>query len=1071
MTHFPGIRISILGDVVVVRDGQSRNAGPAKQAAVLAALAVNVNEHILPETLIDRVWGADAADSARGNLYTHITRLRQLLEPLDITIDRGGDGGYRLRADPSHIDLSHSRSLTARARRQTEARNLTTAAQLWREAVGLYRGRPLGNITGVWADAARIRLRQERISLQEGLFAVELARGNHELTLMEIAEAVDAEPLRETLVAQLMHALYLCGRTDEAKARYDRTRDRFSDELGIVPNTALREMLHRITAEDPTLEPASRPTFAAPGGSTVDVTAVEKPVPRQLPRAPAGFVGRAGDIERLAAAERGGNISLITGMAGIGKTALALRWARSVADRYPDGQLFTDLRGASEEPPREPGEVIAGFLRALGVEGADIPADPVDRAELYRANAAGRRLLIVLDNAEDADQVRPLLPGDGHAHVLITSRHRLTDLTEGPQSIGVDVLSHNESIDLLTRQLGPDRLIAEPAAATRLVELCGRLPLALRIAAANLSEWPEFGIADYLADLSGEDRFAALSVPGDARGAVWPAFERSYRQLDEPSAQLFRAAGNVPGPTVSTDALAAMVDRPVEEVADLLEHLEAAHLVASVGPAVHGLHDLLKEFARQLASPPEARKLRGRLFTWYNQAARAAAEALSPGATQLPTPPPVGPVAVFADGAAAMDWFAAEQLNVTAITAAAAEVDDPVAWLLPDALRLYYARAIDFDAWHQTAQWGLEAAERTGTSRAIAAMHYLLSMRTRMGGDYVAGAEHLELALKAAREGNDVDMTINIHIGLSDVAAFHGDIRLGMSHCRQVVEHLDRLTLRQRTVVMTMLGMGHHDLGELQEARDCLEPLVAELRVVSREKLVPAIAHLGHAQFQLGMLDEAADTFVEALAVTREGTMSQEIVVRHLEIGMVHYERGDLVAAGREVESAREAAVRTATVLYEPRIRLMESMLEPDPVIALEHARAALNITGAGGHRIPESARIGIAEALIRQGRHREALAEATTTADHAEERHLRIFQAQALNLAARAHLGLSEPTRATEVARRALALHRSTGCRVGEARSLRLLAKATGEAEHATAAEHILAETGAIADPWDLDR
>ena len=1037
---------------------------------MLAALAVNPNELIRPETLIDRVWGEGAPGSARGNLYAHITRLRKLLEPSSITIDRGGDGGYRLRAEPNRVDLSHARDLAARAQRHADRRESAEAARWWREAVGLYRDRPLGNITGAWADNTRIRLRQERVTLQEGLFTVELARGNHVAVLDEITEAVEAEPLRETLVAQLMQALYLCGRGAEALARYDRTRDRFGDELGIVPKAALREMLHRILAKDPTLESVAHSGFRTTAGSTVTIATGGVLVPRQLPQAPAGFVGRAEDLERLEACGRTGNTSLVIGMAGIGKTSLALRWARSVADRYPDGQLFTDLRGASEEPPREPGEVLAGFLRALGIEGGDIPADLTERAELYRAHTGNRRLLIVLDNAADADQVRPLLSG-GLAHVLITSRHRLTGLIDGDQSIGVDVLSDRESIDLLVEHLGADRVAAEPAAAARLVELCGRLPLALRIAAANLSEWPEFGVADYLADLSGDERLAALSVPGDARSAVWPAFEHSYRQLDEPSAQLFRAAGNVPGHTVPTDALAAMVDRPRAEVADLLEHLRAAHLVIPAGSQGHGLHDLLKEFARQLATPREAATVRARLFEWYNRTARAAAETLSPGATQLPTPPPRGPVTVFAEGADAMDWFATEKLNCTAITAAASEVDDPVAWLLPDALRLYYARTIDFDSWQQTAQWGLEAAERGGVSTAVAAMRYLLSMRTRMAGDYVAGAEHLRLALKAAREADDVDMIINVHIGLSDVAYYHGDARLSLTHCQQVITHLDRLNLRQRTIVMTMLGMGHHDLGELREALRHLELIVAELRIASPEKLVPAIAHLGQTQFHLGMLDEAAETFAEALAVNEAGTMSQDVVMRHVEIAILHYERGDLPAARQQVGMAREVADRTGTTLFEPRIRLVESMCDPDPVTALEHARAALVDTGPGGYRLLALARIGIAEALARQGRHGDAVVEAEEAADFAGDRQLRVFQGQALNVAARAHLELSEVTAAAEVAHRALLLHRSTGHRLGEARSLRLLAWATASEEHAIAARRILAETGAVIDPWNSDR
>ncbi len=1065
MTHNPGIRIRILGDVMIVDGDRVYGAGPAKQSAVLAVLAMNVNRSVPVETLIERVWNRDASQAARASLYANVARLRKTLEPLgDIRIDRGDGNGYRLGAPADQVDLWCARNLSARARSAAEDVDLGEAAQLWRRVVNLYGDRPLGNISGSWADTVRARLRQERGNALEELFAVELARGRHRETLDEIAAAVAVDPLMENLVAQLMHALYLSGRKSEALTLYTTTSDRLGDELGIEPRQALRDMVSRIRSEDPGLEPRT-PTVTGPGAG-VPVSA-EDLVPRQLPRAPGGFVGRVDASERIdRAVDNGHRVVLVTGMAGVGKTLLSLRWARSVADRHDDGQLFVDLLGSSDEAPRDVGEVLSGFLRALGVPGGDVPADLTERVALYRRLTTGKRLLVVLDNVADVDQLTPLLPGEG-AQVIATSRKRLPGF-DAEQVVSLDVLSHNESVELLSESLSPTLLDHDGEATRRLIELCGALPLALRIAAANLSEWPGITVADYVDELAAGDRFTTLAVPGDAEAAVLPAFDRSYRALGEPARLVFRALAVTPGQSVPPEAVMAMTGLDKDTVTEPADTVETAHLARRTDTGAWVMHDLLKEYARQLGTDEENATFRARLFAWYNRTARAAAEAVSPGAMMLPTDVADVPVPRFDDGVDAMSWFTAEEINLVAVTVAAADADAPEAWLLPDALRLYWARTSDFVSWERTAQAGLAAATRQDVPIAVAAMRYLLSMRARMAVDYTVGEEHLLAGLPAAQRAGDAVMTVNIYMGLADTANYHGDAAAAVDYCLRAMGAVDDLPLRQDTVVSVLLAIGYRQLGALEEAEAGLRRIVDHLRVAAPQKLVPALTMLGEVLTDLGRFTEAEQAVDEAHETVVAGTLPIERIRCMAEKSRLRLMQGDVEGAQRYARLAMTLSDESDSPMYRFTAVVACARAEPDPERAIARARSIVDSDERPDHlqhRI--DARLIIASSHLRLGLDREALELAEQVAQTTRERNFRIHYAQALDLAAAALLKLGENDRAAAGARSALTLHRTTGYRWGEAMSHHLLAQATGDDEHRRLATSIADDIGGVIEPW----
>jgi DNA-binding SARP family transcriptional activator len=598
----------LLGDIEVNVDGRAVGAGHARRRCVLAVLAAGANRVVLVDELIDRVWGDQRLPGdPRNAVHTYISLLRRALGAAGdagITLQAGG---YRLAADAATIDMHRFGALVSRARAGADDAH---AAALLQEALGLWRGEPFAHLDTPWINAARSALAATRRAAQLELIDAQLRLGQHAAAVARLSELVAAHPLDEGLAGQYIVALYRSGRRSAALAHYWRLQQHLAGELGIGPGPALRFVHEQVHREDPALGPA------APG-PTPPVTVREEP--RQLPMDVAGFTGRDCSLAGLdlllplatgtqEGSQQAGEkppapmIAVVSGTAGAGKTALAVHWAHQVAGRFPDGQLYVNLRGYDPGRPATAGEALGGFLRALGVASRDIPASTAERAARFRSLLASRRMLILLDNASQTEQVRPLLPGNPACVTLVTSRSWLTGLgaRDGAVRLDLDVLPAGEAAGLLSTLIGP-RADARPGLLSTLAERCARLPLALRVAAELAAADPAVPLAQLADDLADQERrLDVLTAGEDPQTALRAVFSWSVRQLDHSTLRMFRLAGLHPGPDVSAAEAAELADVTVDHAACTLAHLARVSLMRTVAPGRYAMHDLLRAYAREL---------------------------------------------------------------------------------------------------------------------------------------------------------------------------------------------------------------------------------------------------------------------------------------------------------------------------------------------------------------------------------------------------------------------------------------------------------------------------------------
>lgn len=606
------MEFGVLG-TVEVRAHRERVPLAPKPRMLLAVLLCHANERVAQEQLVDALWGAHPPDSAAGSVRIYVSQMRRAWrDPARISSERGG---YRLSVHPRELDAHRFDELVQQARGTGDP---ATAGSLLRAALSLWRGRAFADVDHRGSvTAAAVRLDELRSAAIEERVTAELALGRHADLLAELTVLASEHPLRERLRGLLMLALYRAGRQGEALAVFERTRARLRAELGVDPGPDLRRLHLAMLRGDDHLVAVGNPV-------------VPLAVPRELPADVQGFRGRDDalkvldewlpDVRRDSAAGPV-VISAIAGTAGVGKTALAVHWAHRVADQFPDGQLYVNLRGYDREAPVRPLDALAGFLRALGLPTEQVPADPAEAAARFRSLVAGRRMLVVLDNAGSVEQTRPLLPGSPGCLVLVTSRDKLSGLVarDGARRLTLDVLTPGQADDLLRRLLGANRVDEQPAAAV-LAQECGYLPLALRIAAAYLDDRPHVQIADYVAALQAGDPIAALSINGDSGSAVRAAFDLSYRTLTPPAQRLFRLFGLVPCDDFDTAAAAALAALAEPEITQVVDELADAHLVEWHGSGRFCVHDLLRRYATTLAdshdTAPDRDEAMRRLFRW-----------------------------------------------------------------------------------------------------------------------------------------------------------------------------------------------------------------------------------------------------------------------------------------------------------------------------------------------------------------------------------------------------------------------------------------------------------------------
>ncbi|QUQ62334.1 AfsR/SARP family transcriptional regulator [Kutzneria sp. CA-103260] len=636
------VRFALLGGVEAHVDGQSADIGHARQRCVLAALLVDANAVVPTGQLVDRVWGDDAPQRATGTLHSYLTRLRRVE---GVTIVRRSGGYSLLVEDPLTIDVHEFRDLVGRARDAEDP-------ALYEQALGLWRGEALAGLESVWAGQERARLGRERLAVELDHTDLRLRLGQHAALVPELLARAGEHPLDERAAGQLMLALYRTGRQAEALTRYEDVRRRLAADLGADPGPELRELHQRILTADPALT-TRRPVV----------------VPRQLPAPPAWFAGRTAELEALSQALAVGDtvpVATVWGNGGIGKTALALRWAHRHLDEFPDGQLHVNLRGFdATADPVPPSVALRAFLEALGVAGGDVPTDLDGQAALYRSLLADRRMLVVLDNAADSAQVGPLLPGSPTCAVIVTSRDRLAGLVSNhgarPLSVG-----------LLGDRIGAALVAAEPEAVSELLACCAGFPLALSLVAGRAQTRPGFPLAALAAELRDATTRLGVLDEDDPGAGVSAVLSCSHRALPAEQARVFALLGLSPGPDISLGAAAAITGLPPARIAPVLRGLERLSLLQQDVPGRWRMHDLVRLFAVSRVVDAREPALR-RLVAFYIHSGAAADRALdvfSQAVEYVPLPPDCQPDEP-ADG---MGWFDSERACLLAVQRLAVEL-------------------------------------------------------------------------------------------------------------------------------------------------------------------------------------------------------------------------------------------------------------------------------------------------------------------------------------------------------------------------------------------------------------
>ncbi|MGR6963205.1 AfsR/SARP family transcriptional regulator [Geodermatophilus sp. URMC 61] len=914
----------MLGPVQLRWAGGAVEAGPARQQAVLVALAADAGRPVPVGTLIDRIWDEDPPAGARAGLYSYITRLRRILTHPDVAGEAPArivsrSGGYRLDLDPERVDAHRFQRLLDRARGETdEARR----AGLLRQALALWAGPPLAGLAGRWLGQLREHLVQRRLSAVLALAPLELRAGRAAALIDELRALTAEHPLVEPLHAQLIRALRACGRSAEALEAHGRIRQLLADELGTDPGPELRELHQAMLRGQPDPpRPAAEPaaTSAEPAPPVECSPAAAAVVPAHLPLDACGFTGRAEQLARLDALldQAGGQatavvISAIGGTAGIGKTALAVHWAHRVADRFPDGQLYVNLRGFDPSgSPLDPGAAIRGFLQAIGVPPERLPLDPDALTALYRSRLAGKRMLIVLDNARNSAQIRPLLPGAPGCLVLVTSRNRLSGLvaTAAARPLTVDLLTPAEARRLLGRRLGEDRMAAEPAAVEQIIASCAGLPLALALVAARAATHPDFpltALADELGDA--QVRLEALSCTLDDVD-IRAVFSWSYRHLDPPAARLFRLLGLAPGPDISAAAAASLAGLPSAQVRPLLNALTHAHLLDEHIPGRYAFHDLLRAYAAEHAhaqdSDTDRRAALHRLLDHYLHTAHAVVRLIDHDGLDIDLPPP-------SEGSTPQLAPTAEQIQaccsverpvlLAAVERAAAAGFDRHAWQLAWVLWGSMNSGGHWSEQQAIQRLALRSAVRSGDRTGQAHAHHALARARARLGDLDDAALHYRHAIALYQLVGDPRAQAHAHQDLAWVLHRQGRGPEALDHAWQAVDrfraarptahptpptapadratggprafrraalaHLDDITDREgKANTWSALAAVHHALGDPDQAIHCYRHALHLRRALDPYGDADILTYLGDAYHATGNPQAARDAWQQALSI------------------------------------------------------------------------------------------------------------------------------------------------------------------------------------------------------------
>ncbi|MGW9118803.1 BTAD domain-containing putative transcriptional regulator [Streptomyces sp. NPDC055663] len=863
------LRFSVLGPVRAWRGTEALPSGSPQQRGLLAALLLRGGRTATAAELIDALWGDEPPSQGLAAVRTYASRLRKTLGPSVLVSE---SGGYAIRGLPDGaLDLATVQDLAERAERARGEGEPGRARDLLREALALWDGESLSGVPGPYAESQRSRLEEWRLQLIESCLDMELEQGHQAEAVSELTSLTAAHPLRERLRELLMVALYRSGRQAEALAVYADTRRLLADELGVDPRAELTELQRRILQADPALAKPSAPEPEPP---------VAPVRPAQLPATVPDFTGHVSYLEELREVLESANgrvmaVAALSGIAGVGKTTLAVHVAHRARPEFPDGQLYVDLQGLQARGA-EPETVLGSFLRALGTPDAAIPDSLEDRAALYRSVLNGRRVLVLLDNARDAAQVRPLLPGTEGCAALITSRGHLGDLA-GAHLVDLDVLSPEEALQLFTRIVGSERVAGERAAALDVVAACGFLPLAIRIAATRLAVRRTWTVSVLAAKLADERRRLDELQSGDL--AVKAVFELAHGQLEPAQARAFRLLGLADGPDISLPAAASMLGLPEDDTEELLETLVDTSMVESAAPGRYRYHDLLRLYARACAErgeepPGERAAALSRLLDFYLATAAGVYALERPGDRLIEhLASTEGDGLVFTDRSEALDWLFDEARALLSAARQAVETGElrKAADLLL-AVRDLAESGSEFKRYESVATALLSAVVASGDERTEARTRAALAHLYYLAGRFREADHEAREAARLSGSAGDSWTTGDALNSRGVIALYrnrHGD---GEAHLSRAIEYFRALGDRPgQAAVLVNLSRVHLATGRTASAIalarqgiDIHDSMGSALRGANgRYALALALTRSGE-------LDSASDCLHQALDVFRD---------------------------------------------------------------------------------------------------------------------------------------------------------------------------------------------------------
>lgn len=954
-----GLDFRVLGPLEVRRDGALVPVNAPLQRVVLAALLLEADRPVRLDRLIDLLWAGEEPRTARITVQNYVRRLRLALDrdPAgpDGSMIATAAGGYRLVVAPHQVDLLRFHDSLHRARSLRGTGDLDSAVAHYRAALDEWRGDPLPDLAGTGRLQAEIaRLEDLRITATEEWAEVQRAAGRPAETIEVLTLLAQRWPLRESARAQLIRALHACGRTSDALTEFRRARQALVEELGVEPGAAL------VAAQREAL--AGLPSA---GGAVRSPSAGDLPAPEQLPPPMPWFTGREAELARLDAALNAvvgrsppavGAV-VVSGTAGVGKTSLALHWAQRAGRWFPDGRLYVDLRGFDPtQAPMRAAEAVRGFLSAFGVPQERMPPELDALVGLYRTVLAERRVLLVLDNARDADQVRPLLAGGPGSLALVTSRHQLAALvaTGGARLVPLDLLSEEDAVRLLARRLGPERVAAEPAAVAEIARRCARLPLALAVAAARMAADPQLTATEVAGRLGDGSPLQLLST-GDPAVDVRSVLSWSVGALGPDAARMFRLLGLHPGPDLTIAAAASLAGVPPDRAAALLDDLLRATLLARRAPGRFVLHDLLRAYAADLVEEtlprPERESARGRFLDHCLHSTDAATAVLHTARPALQLAPP-GPGALVHrpdSRREALAWLDAERVVLLAAVEQAAATPGwgGHAWRLARLLTGYLFDGFHSDDLHQSNRAALAAAERDGDLLGQAHIRHGLAQGYAWQREYGAAMGLLDRALDLFIEVGDLHGQSRSLILMGYLFDRQQDYARAAQYSERALE-LNRAVGDRGSEATSLNNLGFYfaHLGRPEEAvAACQQALDIHQELGDRNSESSTWDSLGFAYLKLGRFGEAADCLREAIRLA--GELGQPILQAEslTNLGDTHLATGDPDAARAEWERA---------------LRLLEDLDHPDAegvrsrLTALERPEAAPRSSGRTSRLPPE---------------------------------------------------------------------------------------------------------------------